>query len=465
MGAVIYVRISQDRDGDGAGVARQESECRQLAERRGLRVGECFVDNDVSAYGGRARPAYARLLERIREGGVSAVLAWHPDRLHRSLRDLEEFIALIDRHAVAVYTVVAGDVDLSTPIGRMIARQLGTFARYESEHRSERTAAALRQSALLGRWSGRRPYGYDLVRDEHGAPVGDGRLIIVPHEARVVREAAKRVLAGETVYAVCRDLQGRGVPSPTGTTWRTPPLRSILVSPTPAGQREYRGDVVAPGLWEPILTLEQHAALRQRLSDNRRTKGVRPARRYLLNGGLIVCGRCGVRLRTASRVGGARVYACIRSVDYDGCGRLSVRAAHVERHVFEQVVDHFGERNMRLLLGNPKAFHRELERRTLIETRMLELADMYAVGDLSRSEWVTARAGLATQLACVPDDAAHLGGLALADAEQPWRVWEALPIDSRRSLLQLVVDVVVVHPVTRPSGPRFDGSRIEVKWR
>jgi site-specific DNA recombinase len=80
----LYCRISQDGEGQGLGVARQEADCRHLAERRGWDVVEVYIDNDLSAYSGKARPAYQRLLADIEAGRVEAVVAWHPDRLHRS---------------------------------------------------------------------------------------------------------------------------------------------------------------------------------------------------------------------------------------------------------------------------------------------------------------------------------------------------------------------------------------------
>jgi DNA invertase Pin-like site-specific DNA recombinase len=90
---------------------------------------------------GSALSTIRRAAEAAAERRVQAVIAWHPDRLHRSLVELERFIERIERHRIDVHTVPAGDVDLSTPVGRMFARQLGTFARYESEHRGERAAA------------------------------------------------------------------------------------------------------------------------------------------------------------------------------------------------------------------------------------------------------------------------------------------------------------------------------------
>jgi DNA invertase Pin-like site-specific DNA recombinase len=98
----------------------------------------------------------------VRAGRADVIVAWHPDRLHRSPVELEEFITLIDGHGVAVQTVQAGSWDLSTPSGRLIARQLGGVARYESEHKSERVRRALEQNASSGRSHGRRAYGWSV---------------------------------------------------------------------------------------------------------------------------------------------------------------------------------------------------------------------------------------------------------------------------------------------------------------
>lgn len=51
-----------------------------------------MVDNDVIAFTG----APARLqpgLGSVKDGTVEAVIAWHPDRLHGSLREFEDLIA------------------------------------------------------------------------------------------------------------------------------------------------------------------------------------------------------------------------------------------------------------------------------------------------------------------------------------------------------------------------------------
>jgi site-specific DNA recombinase len=86
--AFIYCRISQDRNGAGLGVSRQEEDCRKLAVDRGLTVARVFVDNDISAYSGTKRPAYSEMLAALELGEASVVLCWHTDSCTAARRNL-----------------------------------------------------------------------------------------------------------------------------------------------------------------------------------------------------------------------------------------------------------------------------------------------------------------------------------------------------------------------------------------
>ena len=67
--AGIYSRISSDCRGEAAGVARQEEDCRTLADKLCWTVVEVLQDNDISAYQRKnPRPAYQRLLAGLRDG-------------------------------------------------------------------------------------------------------------------------------------------------------------------------------------------------------------------------------------------------------------------------------------------------------------------------------------------------------------------------------------------------------------
>jgi site-specific DNA recombinase len=55
----IYVRISDDREGEAKGVKRQLEDCRALVEQRGWPAAAEYNDNDVSAWKrGVVRPRY-----------------------------------------------------------------------------------------------------------------------------------------------------------------------------------------------------------------------------------------------------------------------------------------------------------------------------------------------------------------------------------------------------------------------
>ncbi|MGH3495226.1 MAG: recombinase family protein, partial [Sciscionella sp.] len=108
MRVAVYCRISDDRRGLGRGVQRQLEDCAALATQRGWDVVGTYTDNDISAYSGKPRPKYRELLAAIGDQLVDVVVAWHPDRLHRSPVELEEFISLVERTGVTVETVRAG---------------------------------------------------------------------------------------------------------------------------------------------------------------------------------------------------------------------------------------------------------------------------------------------------------------------------------------------------------------------
>lgn len=161
--AVIYTRISRDDTGEGVANQRQEEDCRKLAELRGWDVVGVEADISISGYSGKTRPGWNRVLDMIRGGEVEVVIAWHMDRMTRSMLDLEKLILLADEHGVGISTVT-GDIDLTTDVGRMVARILAAVARAEVERKGARQKRANEQRARKGefRSSGFRPFGYTM---------------------------------------------------------------------------------------------------------------------------------------------------------------------------------------------------------------------------------------------------------------------------------------------------------------
>jgi site-specific DNA recombinase len=285
-----------------------------LAAAKGWDVGAVLTDNDISAYSGKTRPGYGQLLDGIRAGRYDAVIAWHPDRLHRSPTELEEFISAVEANGVAVETVQAGTWDLSRPSGRLVARQLGSVARYESEHKAERVRRASEQNAATGRPHGRSAYGW--TREIDPADPRRMRDVVDPFEASVVQEIADRIILGDSLRQITGDLNERKVPAPAAKPgepwkpWGKQMARHVVARERNAGLRVHHAQVVGDGTWEPILDPGRWQQVRAVLGDPTRKTATSSAAVHLLSG-LARCGVCGGPIRAGQNRSTRRIAAPI----------------------------------------------------------------------------------------------------------------------------------------------------------
>ena len=241
----------------------------------------------------------------------------------------EDFIDLLDAVRGKVVTVQAATWDLSTASGRAVARTLAAWARYESEHKSDRVRRKLKQNAEQGKphggtprkegGLGRRPFGY-----------GADCVTIDAAEATVIREAAARIIGGETLRSVTAWLNTSAVPTVTGRTWITPTVRGILTNPRYAGLRAtgrgVHARIVGKAIWDPILDRATFEQVRAILTDPARRTN-RSARTYLLSG-LVRCGRCDAVMGAKPRRDGpgvtVRTYCCVSGPGRGACGRMRI---------------------------------------------------------------------------------------------------------------------------------------------
>jgi hypothetical protein len=115
MRAAVYTRISEEGTGQRAGVTRQLEDCEALADRLGWEVTHRYDDNELSASSGPTRPGFEAMLKAMADSEFGAVICWHPDRIFRSMKDLERLVAIANGHQVqlrAVNAVVAADLQL-----------------------------------------------------------------------------------------------------------------------------------------------------------------------------------------------------------------------------------------------------------------------------------------------------------------------------------------------------------------
>jgi site-specific DNA recombinase len=452
--AAIYTRQSLDRSGEGLAVRRQLEDCRALVKRNGWRTVAVFSDNDVSASSGRERPEYRKMIDAVKAGRIDTIVSWAPDRLARRPRDLEDILDLSEGRGITLATV-SGDVDLSTPYGRAIARIFGAIARQEGEQKGARQVRANQQRAQSGKtnWS-RRPFGYD--RDAQGAAV------VVDDEADVIRWAAEEILNGATLASAVRELHAGGWTTSTGKPFTVTALRRVLLNPRHAGHATHRGRVVGEGDWEPILEADVQDRLSAHLRDPARRTQTSTNRRYLMSG-LLVCGVCGATM-FASPMGqkGAywMAYRCRTS-------HLSRRLDLVDEFVTAVVVGRLSRPDASSLLTRGNEDGEALRERSVkLRQQLDDLAGLLAEGVLTAAGVRKVSTRLRAELEDVDRERATLhsadaiGELVTADDVE--RCWDGLTLDAQRSAVELLLTATIL-PAGK--GIRFDADQVRIEWR
>jgi hypothetical protein len=296
---------------------------------------------------------------------------------------------------------------------------------------------------------------------------------LVPEEAALLSEAAARLLdKGETLGAIVRDWNARGVTTTTGRRWTVSVLRRTLQNPRLYGARVHRGEVVGEAKWPAILDRGTWDALQRRFADPVRRAGGAPERHLL--SGVLVCGQpgCGAKLYYRTKAGRG-VYACLSGAQ-GGCGRVSVDAGRVEEWVEAAVLEAFDSPRFAAVLhgeADQQGRARLGARLTQLEAGQREAYDDYRVHRvINRAQYLAANAKLESQLRAVRRELDRLDRaqmvLELPEGTSTLRqAWAVADTDWRRRAVKLALTKVEVLPKVPGARPRFTPVRLDPDWR
>jgi DNA invertase Pin-like site-specific DNA recombinase len=476
---LLYLRISSDPDGREVGIDKQRADGRALCKRNGWTIVDEFKDNNKSAsrYARKVRPDFSRMLETIDAGGASRIVAYNLDRLLRNPKELE---ALIDRSDAGMLTVTSlqGDLDLATEDGRFTARVLVAHSAKESDATSRRVRRGKANAREQGRtggtvvsfgWYGKR-HGTDPAT---GLEYVDNGERIHPGEAKIIRQMAKRYLAGESLTGVAVWLNNSGVRPAITARWSATTVRHVLTLPRNGGHLAHDGEIVKRHAWKAILNGDTYELLCAKVAANGNVSG--PRRRVLLTG-MVHC-ECGARLLRGNDKGRV-VWRCRTGRLSQSCGRVSVGADLLERFVVERVLRYTDSPTFAAMLrrsgktddddGGVSAELADIAR------RLDDLDAMFEAGTLSRARYERMnRKLLDRQTHAHSSLHVDTGSRALAPfsrrgaLRQAWaKPDDEFTLDQRRAVLTALVDHVLVNRSAKAGRyqPPID-ERAEVVFR
>jgi site-specific DNA recombinase len=489
-------KVKADEQATEDAEERQEERSRALCVSRGWPVVKVFADIGISAFRApgqkRApyRPDFEAAIAAIEAGEIDALVFWKYDRLVRDHGDFERLLAVCERTG-AVLVSVTEPLDTSTPAGEAMARMLVTQARMASQDTSMRVKAQREQTAARGlpiatAW---RVFGYRYVpkvRHEDGT-VTPQRYEIVPEEADALIEAARRILAGESLNSIARDFNDRGlVPAPPrrnperqAKAFYTRRLRRILVNPSIAGLRTYHGEVVASATWPPILDRETWERVVAVLNAPERRRGYRPPVHALA--GVAVCGALvpgedgeleehGATLRSKWSHGRVSLSCDKSNPGFHGCGKISIDHGNLERVVLAMIEARDWSQlagSLRELAASGTADPNLAEQLAADEAELRSLAAMKALRRIEEGEWLAMRTALLERIGAARRvlERQTIVPAAALDPETPildaWPDWSP---EQRRTILRALFHRIVIKPATkRGRGP--DPDRVVPDWR
>jgi site-specific DNA recombinase len=470
----IYPRISKYRDGELKGVDRQREDCLKVAERLGWTVVDEYIDDgiSVSKFARKKRGAdsqYARLLSDIEARRLDAVVVWVDDRFHRELVELEAFFKVCDKVGLTRMASVGGELDISDPDQRMTLRIRVAIAAAEVEKMSLRLRRRNQQAAEKGEkhFGGQRPFG-DAWKGEWAVAEE-----VAAKERELLREAARRIIAGDSLRGIVLDWEKRsirtprGKNTPNGAVWRNVNLRRCLLSPRMVGIRTYQGTLYDENKFDPILTVEEWQAVKAILEDPSRVNGHRGGVAKHLLTGIAYCGKCDKRL-SVRKIRGKRIYYCSPGAPTGGCGTVHRQAEPIEK-LIEQAIFKATEGDLwKRLQATPQEdptapLYEQLARDQGLLDR---LEDKMAQELISEAAYKRNRAEIERRMEDTRNwlDRKRGRQIMIYVPKNLREVWPDFSMDRRRAIVKAVLVRVVVLP-QRGGSRTFHPDRIRAEWR
>jgi DNA invertase Pin-like site-specific DNA recombinase len=456
----VYVRRSaRDElkpDEQETSTEQQLRLCMDHAKRQGWVVPTQHVYDEgagvsASDYSNGTRVKFAAMLTALERREVDGLLVWKLDRATRNSKDTARLADLQD-DGLQVASVVEG-----APTGLML-EWMGLVAKQQARDisvNSRRGKASLARKGLPS-GGGRRRFGFEA-----------DQVTLREDEAELIREAARRILAGEGTNTVCKDWNRRGLTMPGGSVWQATPLRRILLQPRTAGLRQQRtcqrkerkgghrhsqdcSTITGKAVWKPILDQGTWNRLRVVLTDSKRQQPGHPP--HWLLSGLAKCRGCGKGQLYGRLKDEKLTYTCQRGTT--GCG-MRINGTALEAFVEGATLDWLagdGLVKARQQLAQREADHEAIQAQLQAdEARLADLADLYANGAIDVPEWMRARSPIERRITKAREKLSQVPELA-AVADLPStkkalaRTWKKLPVASKRAILKAIIHRFEITP-------------------
>jgi site-specific DNA recombinase len=328
MNAVIYCRVSTEKQTENLSLPTQEKACRIWCSAHGVNVLKVFTDAGRSAKNlnrvqFREMTEYCRLQKRASQP-VHYVVVYSMSRFSRDVYDTAIARSLLSKYGVEVRSATEGVDD--SPTGQLMGNLAAALAQFENQVKAERTRAGMTEAAARGRFPHKAPLGYLNVQTAGDDP----NLVADPETAPYILQGFQMYANGsQSITAVLAKLTAQGLRTKKGVPVSPQTFNAILKNPIYKGQIELpRWGVKYDGSFQPIVSSDLFDRVQFKLSG--KSSASAPRSRVNPNFPLrlfIRCSGCGVGLTGSIAKKKYGYYFCRESE----CRKVKVPKEHLEK--------------------------------------------------------------------------------------------------------------------------------------
>ncbi len=244
------------------------------------------------------RPKFRQMIDDIKAGKYDGIIAWHPDRLARNMKEAGEIIDLLDKGILKDIRFATSSFE-NSPTGKMLLGISFVLSKQYSEHLSE----------SVTRGNRRKTEGGVFFADmKHGYYIGDGKLFPDGNNFILIRQAFEKRLEGWGQKEIANWLNTQGYmirkknKKPQTFKWDKDNISKLFRDTTNAGVLKYGQtftDLTDFYDFEAVVSVEEFLKINKvkDLSDPKLMSSIlvksREATKANLLRGMVYCGFCG----------------------------------------------------------------------------------------------------------------------------------------------------------------------------
>ncbi|WMJ81930.1 recombinase family protein [Clostridium sp. MB40-C1] len=344
----MYIRVSTHHQIDKDSLPLQKQDLINYSEYI-LNTKEYEIFQDAGYSGKNTdRPAFQKMMSRIRENEFTHLLVWKIDRISRNLIDFCDMYEELKKHN-CIFISKNEQFDTSSAMGEAMLKIILVFAELERKLTGERVTAVMLDRATKGLWNGAPiPLGFKWDKEKK-FPVADAK------EKITVELIYNTYLKSKSTTVVRGLLNANSIKTKRGGSWTTKTISDIIRNPFYKGTYRYnyrepgRGKVKKEEEWvliednhEKIISKELWNQCNKIMDINAQRNnaaGFRANGKIHVFAGLLECGECHKNLyakQDKPNIDGFRpsIYVCSGRYNHLGCSQKTTNENYIGTFVF-----------------------------------------------------------------------------------------------------------------------------------